>query len=148
MMNFKKNVVKNETYDIKLKTKFYTLFRQYIVWSLLLRLRRKFFKCNFNIIFFQISNLSFYLNLRTSLGKLLGISLGKRYDAWYLLFGTCPCTSHMPKFWHTYMIMYSDFIVIVKPCPNPQKCQILLDGMNSIIVCNDYQIIRQMTESK
>ena len=31
MMNFKKNVVKNETYDIKLKTKFYTLFRQYIV---------------------------------------------------------------------------------------------------------------------
>ena len=30
MMNFKKNV-KNETYDIKLKTKFYTLFRQYIV---------------------------------------------------------------------------------------------------------------------
>ena len=30
-------------------------------------------------------------------------------------FGICPCTSHMPKFWYTYMITYSNFMIIVEP---------------------------------
>ena len=33
-----------------------------------------------------------------------------------MLFGICPHRSHMPKFWYTYVMMYSDFMVIVKPC--------------------------------
>ena len=32
-----------------------------------------------------------------------------------MLFGICPSTSRTSKFWHTYVMMYCDFIVIVKP---------------------------------
>ena len=46
---------------------------------------------------------------------MFGKSLGKRYDAWYILFGICPCMSLTPKFWQTYVIMYSDFMAIVEP---------------------------------
>ena len=45
-------------------------------------------------------------------------SLGKRYDAWYMLFGICLHTSCKPKFWHKYMITYFNFI-IVKPWLGP-----------------------------
>ena len=47
--------------------------------------------------------------------KLLGKSLGKRYDPRYLLFGICPRTSHMSKHWYMYKIMYSNF----SHCPAP-----------------------------
>ena len=30
-------------------------------------------------------------------------------------FGICPHMSHRPKFWHTYMITYNNFMVIVEP---------------------------------
>ena len=43
----------------------------------------------------------------------LGIA-GKMYDA-RQLFGICPYTSCTPKFWHTHVIMYGDFMVIVEP---------------------------------
>ena len=32
-----------------------------------------------------------------------------------MLFGVCPHASHIPKLWPTYVITYSDFMVIVKP---------------------------------
>ena len=48
----------------------------------------------------------------------------------YLFFCICPCTSCMPKFWHAYVIIYVDFIVIVEPCI------ILLFSMNSASVSN------------
>ena len=32
-----------------------------------------------------------------------------------MLFGICPCMSRTAKFWHTYVILYSDFMVIVEP---------------------------------
>ena len=55
------------------------------------------------------------IETRASLGKLLGKSLGKMYDAWYMLFGICTCMSCTPKFWHMYMIAYGDFMIIVEP---------------------------------
>ena len=55
-----------------------------------------FFERNFNISFCQISNLSLYLNGKKALEKLLGKSLGKRYNAWYMLFGICPSMSRTP----------------------------------------------------
>ena len=33
-----------------------------------------------------------------------------------MFFGICPHTSRTPKFWHTYVITYGDFMVIVDPC--------------------------------
>ena len=42
-------------------------------------------------------------------------SLGKKYDAWYILFGIWQLTSCTPKFRHIYVITYSNFIVIVEP---------------------------------
>ena len=50
---------------------------------------------------------------RTSLGKIVRKLLGKRYDVWCVLFGIYPHTSPTLKFWHMYMIMYGDFMVIV-----------------------------------
>ena len=47
--------------------------------------------------------------------KLLGKSLGKRYDPRYLLFGICPRMSHMSKQWYMYKVMYSNF----SHCPAP-----------------------------
>ena len=47
--------------------------------------------------------------------KLLGKSLGKRYDPRYLLFGICPRMSHMSKHWYMYKVMYSNF----SHCPAP-----------------------------
>ena len=38
-----------------------------------------------------------------------------------MLFGISPSTSRTPKFWHTYVITYGDFMVIVKPCYNYSK---------------------------
>ena len=35
-----------------------------------------------------------------------------------MLFGISALTSCAPKFWHMYMITYSNFMVIVEPCPN------------------------------
>ena len=32
-----------------------------------------------------------------------------------MLFGICPCTSRIPKFWHTYVCIYDSVMVIVKP---------------------------------
>ena len=43
----------------------------------------------------------------------LGIA-GKMYDT-RQLFGICPYTSRTPKFCHTHVIMYGDFMVIVEP---------------------------------
>ena len=42
-----------------------------------------------------------------------GKSLGKRYNT--MVFGVCPCTPRTPKFWYTYMMMYDNFMIIVKP---------------------------------
>ena len=33
-----------------------------------------------------------------------------------MLFGICPGASHAPKFWHMYVIKYSNFMIIVEPC--------------------------------
>ena len=33
-----------------------------------------------------------------------------------MLFCICPRTSRTPKFWHTYVIKYGDFMVILEPC--------------------------------
>ena len=33
-----------------------------------------------------------------------------------MFFGICPRTSRTPKFWHTYVITYGDFIAIAEPC--------------------------------
>ena len=33
-----------------------------------------------------------------------------------MFFGICPLMSCMPKFWHTYVITCSDFMVTVEPC--------------------------------
>ena len=35
-----------------------------------------------------------------------------------MLLGTCAPMSRMPKFWHMYVITYSDFMVIVESCSN------------------------------
>ena len=32
-----------------------------------------------------------------------------------IIFGICPCVSHMPKFWQTCMIMYDNFMLIGEP---------------------------------
>ena len=32
-----------------------------------------------------------------------------------MFFGISPCMSHTLKFWHTYVIVYSNFMVIVEP---------------------------------
>ena len=58
---------------------FETLFRQCIVKHTFRIKVWIFFEWHFNISFYQISNLSFYL-IRTRLEKLLGKSLGKRHD--------------------------------------------------------------------
>ena len=69
-----------------------------------------FFKYNFNISFCRISNLSFHLN-KNELRK-------NCWENHYVkgvtpdIIGICPRT---PKFWHTYVITYGDFMVIVKP---------------------------------
>ena len=39
-------------------------------------------------------------------------SLGKRYDAWYMLFDIYPRTQ---KFWHAHVIARGDFMVIDEP---------------------------------
>ena len=64
---------------------------------------------------------------------MLGKSLDKKHDVWYMLFVICLHTSHTSKFWHKYMITYSNFMVIVEPweldgnagaenqCGNPGK---------------------------
>ena len=46
---------------------------------------------------------------------MLGKSLGKSCDPWYMLFGICSRTSRRPKLWHTYVITYGNFMGIVKP---------------------------------
>ena len=69
----------------------------------------------FSISFCQISNLSLFKWGR-ALEKLLGKSLSKRYDAWYMLVGICTHTLRTPKFLHTSVITYGDFMVIVEPC--------------------------------
>ena len=33
-----------------------------------------------------------------------------------MVFSVCLSTLRTPKFWHVYVIMYCDFIIIVKPC--------------------------------
>ena len=33
-----------------------------------------------------------------------------------MLFCICPCMLLTPKFWHTYVFKYGDFMVIVEPC--------------------------------
>ena len=43
-----------------------------------------------------------------------------------MLFGICQLTSPMPIFWHTYLIMYGDFMVIVEPCT--------LSGLRQLLV--------------
>ena len=37
-------------------------------------------------------------------------------------FGISPHMSCMPKFWHTYLILYGNFIVIVEPCMSDWFC--------------------------
>ena len=56
---------------------------------------------------------------------MLGKSLGKKDEAWYMLFGICLCTSciwRMPIFCHTYMITYGNFLVIREPCSSKIFC--------------------------
>ena len=96
-----------------LRTKLYTLFRQYIFLNIFLGLRCVFvfFKWNYSISFCRINNFSFYLNRNKLRNEMLWKSLGKMHDAWYMFFGICPCTSRTPEFLHT----YSNFILIVDP---------------------------------
>ena len=49
-----------------------------------------FFEWNFNNTFSWISNLSFYLIKNRPRKNWLRKSLGKKYDAQYFIFGTCP----------------------------------------------------------
>ena len=57
-----------------------------------------------------------------NLQKLLGKSLCKRYDASYMVFDNYPRTSRTPRFWHMYVILYGNFMVIVKPCEVRDVC--------------------------
>ena len=42
-----------------------------------------------------------------SLGKIVRkITIAKKYDTWYMLFGIRQHMSYMSKFWQTYMITY------------------------------------------
>ena len=78
------------------------------------------------------------------LQKIVRKILGNRYDALYILFGFCPCTSCIPKFWHTCVIMVGDFMVTVEPCLDPGSSdsetdnepinkKLILDELNLII---------------
>ena len=68
---------------------------------------------------------------------MLGKSLDKRYDAWYMLFGIFPCKSCMPKFWHTFVITYCNFMVTVEPWIMKAKFENNLVNL-SIISCSWY----------
>ena len=50
-----------------------------------------------------------------------------------MLFGICPCTSRTAKFWHTYVITYDDFMVIIKPCQFPLTFHHIHSGMSRFI---------------
>ena len=54
-----------------------------------------------------------------SLGKVIeGKSLGKKYDAWSMLFGFCSCMLGMPKFRHKCVTTYHNFMVILWEASN------------------------------
>ena len=104
---------------VTLKTNLYTLSLQTIYFlKYILKVKAWiFFNWNFNIIFSKLA-IFHSIQIKTSLKKkLLEKSLGKRFDVQYMAFGICWCMSHMPKFWHMYVIMYGDFMVIVEPWP-------------------------------
>ena len=85
-----------ETWWVSLKnTKLYTPFREYI----------------FSNFFKYIVGVKAWTFSKWTLEILPGKSLGKRYNAWYMLFRICPRTSRTPKIWHT----YGDFRVIAEP---------------------------------
>ena len=93
----------------------------------ILRFNAWIFLVKLNIGFCQIFLSIFHsvMNLRQIVGKITKLSMTQ-----YLFFCICPCTSCMPKFWHAYVIIYVDFIVIFEPCI------ILLFSMNSASVSN------------
>ena len=93
----------------------------------ILRFNAWIFLVKLNIGFCQIFLSIFHsvMSLRQIVGKITKLSMTQ-----YLFFCICPCTSCMPKFWHAYVIIYVDFIVIFEPCI------ILLFSMNSASVSN------------
>ena len=97
---------------------FLKYIRRFNAWIFLVKL---------NIGFCQIFLSIFHsvMSLRQIVGKITKLSMTQ-----YLFFCICPCTSCMPKFWHAYVIIYVDFIVIFEPCI------ILLFSMNSASVSN------------
>ena len=86
-----------------------SLFRQYIFLNIFWKLRREFFLLKLQYYFCWITNLSFYSNkneLKKTVRKITREKVWRPiYGFWYL----------PTKFWHTYMITYGDFRLIVEP---------------------------------
>ena len=120
------------------------LSRDYTIWNVFLGLRCDFFKNETSVLVFVESAIFHSIWIRMRLQKIVRKILGNRYDALYILFGFCPCTSCIPKFWHTCVIMVGDFMVTVEPCLDPGSSdsetdnepinkKLILDELNLII---------------
>ena len=72
-----------------LKTKLYILFRQYIFWNIFWKLRRRFFFNKTSILFFAELAIFHYIQIKTSLGKIVKKITREKiwrliYAFWYL----------------------------------------------------------------
>ena len=67
------------------------------------------------ILVFAKSAIFHSIQIKTSLKEIVRKITTQQDDAYYMLFGICPSMLCTPKFWHLYMIQYSNFMVTVKP---------------------------------